>query len=282
MRFADCYTPITLEAARGLKAAGYAGVIRYLGGMSCGFSKGLTKNEVLILKSEGLKIVSVFERGPQSMTGGNTAGVQDARDALEDAQTLGQPKGSTIFFAADFDAQPTQYPLLREYMQGVESVLKGAYQTGIYAGFGPLMSITADHYWQSASWSYGHISSNAVIRQVQENVEIGGNLYDINEVFSDPGWWPIDPKHYEKYNVLVTNGSKTGIYSAVAEGGKTYILWTALQTLGYTYQYKDEGLMIVNGKNVQGILVDDEDSYLPWDELGLEAKKVEWSFTVKS
>ncbi len=67
---------------------------------------------------------------------------------------------------------------------------------------------------------------------------------------------------------------------AIAVNNDTYVIWTALNMLGTPYKkLNDSGLFQINGKNVQGVIYNDE-TYFLYEDLypGIKYEKV-WSFT---
>lgn len=87
-----------------LKAAGVGFACRYLASSR----KGMTKEEVQALASIGVKIVSVYETTENRALEGADAGTEDMANAIDLAAALGQPQGSDIFLAVDFDASQAQ------------------------------------------------------------------------------------------------------------------------------------------------------------------------------
>jgi hypothetical protein len=70
---------------------------------------------------------------PWSVTSAPPAGQQDAQRALQLAQAIGQPPGTAIYFAVDYDAGQPDLPAITSYFTAVRSQLDAAgYQVGIY------------------------------------------------------------------------------------------------------------------------------------------------------
>lgn len=277
MKIVDTYVPVTDAAAKAIKEKGYAGVARYLGKKSCSFDKGISPEEVKILKENGLKIVSIFERDEKSMLRGYQQGKEDASDALSDALWLTQPFGSAIYFACDFDAVQSQFGAVENYMQGVREVLDGKYLDGLYGSYAVLKNVKAARYYASVSWQYGQ-TIFANIKQGAK-VTIDGTECDENDVVTSPGFWgeDVQPTNVvtspDKYDVVVDGR----VFPAIAVENKTYILWTVLGHLGIPYSHLGFGQMQYLSQTIKGEVYGD-DTYLPWDTLGVSAKKVEWEF----
>ncbi len=129
--------------------------------------KDLTKPEAEAVTKAGLSIVSIFQ-AVNSSYGGFTPliGNRDATKALNAATAIGQPTGSAIYFAVDFDAQDPGSNKVYEirdyvipYFRAVNMVLKGQYLVGVY-GSGLVCRILknlrlATYCWLAAStgWS---------------------------------------------------------------------------------------------------------------------------------
>ncbi|MFC4590356.1 glycoside hydrolase domain-containing protein [Sphaerisporangium corydalis] len=103
----DCVTAITPERAGTLRAEGYTTVGRYLTNTpGTTFNKKIQPGELDAIAAAGLTAFPIFE------TGGRTSGyfspeqgAEDALTALEAARGHGFARGTTIYFAVDFDAQ---------------------------------------------------------------------------------------------------------------------------------------------------------------------------------
>lgn len=132
----DCATILTAEKAQTLYNNGYRYVGRYLTGTyNGGISKALTNEEVQIIFDAGLRFFPIYQtsaRQEEYFT--PSQGISDANSAIDAAASLGIPKGSTIYFAVDFDAIDSQITAsVIPYFQKVHEVMSGSvYNTGIY------------------------------------------------------------------------------------------------------------------------------------------------------
>ncbi|HLV78895.1 MAG TPA: DUF1906 domain-containing protein [Chthonomonadaceae bacterium] len=128
----DCAVS-TCGKAQEIKAGGFDFVARYY---PIGLPKSLTRQEVEALAGAGLWIVSVYETTPTQpayFASGAVRGEQDARRALESARACGQPAGSVIYFAVDYDAAEADLPAILAYFAAVHAALNAAgYLTGVY------------------------------------------------------------------------------------------------------------------------------------------------------
>lgn len=146
-----------------LRSAGIAFVGRYYNVNNPG--KNLTRTEAGVLIGAGLTVVAVWENGfptrPDYFTSGQ--GQQDARRAIACASAVGQPQGSAIYFAVDYDASPEDIsgPVVK-YFDAVSEIFDSAertYEAGAY-GSGAVLSALHEEgligwLWlaQSLGWS---------------------------------------------------------------------------------------------------------------------------------
>lgn len=131
-----------------LKAAGFTGVIRYVGiGRS---TKRITGAEYRDLVAHGLEVLLVCELDTHDAEGGYNAGVSNARAALADARNLGIPDSVGIAAAADEHLNSAQVAVAVQYVRGFHDVL-GEARTGAY-GFAEL--VDAVHPTGYAGWTW--------------------------------------------------------------------------------------------------------------------------------
>ncbi|MEH6972267.1 glycoside hydrolase domain-containing protein [Bacillus sp. JJ675] len=105
----DTSTVLTAATAKTLRNNGYKVVGRYLTGnvrTSSGLkSKAMTPAELSIIFNEGLRVFPIYQDGGyESSYFVQNQGTTDAYAAVNAAQGLGFPSGTTIYFAVDFDA----------------------------------------------------------------------------------------------------------------------------------------------------------------------------------
>jgi hypothetical protein len=92
----------------------------------------LTPSEAQALSAQGLKIVAVFEwHSPDPERMSYAAGFSDAQMAGTQARAVGQPPGSAIYFAVDFNAAGDQLDAVAQYFRGIAAGLSG-YRIGVY------------------------------------------------------------------------------------------------------------------------------------------------------
>ena len=94
-------------------------------------SVGLTKEEVVLLHQQGIKILPIFNHFKEAV--GYDRGVAEAKEAIAYAQKLGIPKGVAIFA----DIEPT-YPVDEAFIRGwVDTLASSPYKPGIYGVLTP-------------------------------------------------------------------------------------------------------------------------------------------------
>ncbi len=99
----------------------------------------LSAGEARLLSAAGLKIVAVWESHSQHPTHFTFAsGYGDATKAYLEAKAIGQPPGSAIYFAVDFNARGRWVEAVDDYFRGVAAGLTAAgggksdYAVGVY------------------------------------------------------------------------------------------------------------------------------------------------------
>jgi len=109
-----------------LAAAGLNFVGRYYANSG---RKRLGASEYQVLRTVGLKVVAVWEDGrPTSAAYFSYAkGVDDGSSAYHDALSIGQPVGTPIYFAIDYDATDADLGgVINDYLKGIAVGLKSA------------------------------------------------------------------------------------------------------------------------------------------------------------
>jgi hypothetical protein len=168
--FVDCSFVHPNPAA--IKAAGYSGVLRYLGGSA---SKDLTAKEAAGYHAAGLSIGLVYESTAGRAKGTYAQGQVDAHTALAQAKAIGYPTDCPIFFAVDFDATPAQ---VERYFDGVRSAIgtltwkpgklkkkQTVSRAGIYGGIAVTSAGLAPWRWQTEAWSGTRVDQSAHLYQ---------------------------------------------------------------------------------------------------------------------
>lgn len=148
------------DAASCLKAGGFSFVARYYNANDPG--KNLTKAEAQALSDAGVSVVSVWENGyPTEAKYFDLAkGIYDGEGAAKIAQEVGQPAGTPIYFAVDFDAAESDLPTIDAYFtgvaQGVANILGGGeYGIGVYGSGQTCAYVLAHNPHVAHSWLAG-------------------------------------------------------------------------------------------------------------------------------
>jgi hypothetical protein len=179
-------------APAAIRAAGFQFACRYLDPNTTS-GKGLGRPEADQLAAAGVWIVANYETTATWMLGGYAAGEAAATQALPLARAAGMPDGRPIYFSADFDAGPSQMPLISNCLNGAAAVL-GRGAVGIYGGLATVQqameSGAAPWGWQSLAWSGGAWYPGAQLRQVSVNNLVAGQAVDHDEAMTaDFGQW---------------------------------------------------------------------------------------------
>ena len=115
-----------------LKSMGVTAVGRYYASTQ---RKRLTRIEASAISAAGIDLFVVFENSGDPELSGER-GVNDAQIALAQAQALGQPEGTAIYFALEHDKfggfTTAHIPGLRRYLEGVKQVIAPHYKVGVY------------------------------------------------------------------------------------------------------------------------------------------------------
>ena len=146
--------------ASALRAAGVLTVIRYYSRDTIRSAKRLSRDEALALVGAGLRLGVVHEarRGDLAASFEHASGVADARySRTYGSLTIGQPPGSVIYFAVDFDATATEVrDFIVPYFRGVNDAfaeLTGErdYVIGVY-GSGAVCRALLDAQLVKKTW----------------------------------------------------------------------------------------------------------------------------------
>ncbi len=127
----------------------------------------LSQSEARLLSAAGLQIAVVWESASTDVSYfSRLSGVDDATSAYHQAHALGQPAGSAIYFAVDFDATAQQIVgPVDEYFRGISSGFAAAggdspdYRVGVYGSGAVCQSLIsaglAEYSWlaMSTGWA---------------------------------------------------------------------------------------------------------------------------------
>jgi hypothetical protein len=174
-------------------ANGYGFVCRYLSWLPDG--KVIDDAEVRALLDAGVDVFLNWEFDAQDALRGADGGMKDATEALRQARALGYPQGATIYHSADFDVTDAQKPIVAAYMVAARKVHHAAgYRTGCYSGYWTLRDLfdhgyCVDDGWQTFGWSGGLWEPRATIRQIHNDVMVGGAVCDVDEIVGATYSW---------------------------------------------------------------------------------------------
>ena len=149
-----------------VKQCGYSFVIGYLSG---GGSKDLTAAQIAAYRAAGLMVGLVWETTANRVTGGAAAGAADGAAAEAEADRVGYPRDAVIFFAVDFDAQPSDFSTIAAYAAAFNQATNRP--VGIYGSFDVVEHFVTpgqqpvQYGWQTAAWSNGELSAKAHLYQ---------------------------------------------------------------------------------------------------------------------
>lgn len=185
----DCATPLTAAAAAAFSADGYRFVCRYV--VPSGWKK-LTREEAETISNAGLQIVSVFETTADRALGGRAAGLYDGALADRTVRALGQPEGSAIYFAVDFEATAGQMPTVIDYIRAACEAAP-AFAAGVYGSYAVIEAVrhagVCTRFWQTYAWSRGQKSEHIQLYQYRNDITVNGVRIDLDESYGDEGWW---------------------------------------------------------------------------------------------
>lgn len=139
----DCATVLNKQQALDIKRAGYTHVGRYLTG-SVGrehIPKYITSEEVKNIENAGLSVFPIYQDGGYELEyfKNTSQGSVDAQTAILAAKRIGIPRGTTIYFAVDFDCYSYQIDtFIIPYFRQIQMIFGSStndknYKVGIYA-----------------------------------------------------------------------------------------------------------------------------------------------------
>ncbi len=181
-----------------LEQAGIGFIGRYYSRTTQIEGKKLTQSEAQLISQSGLLIVAVYEDGPTSYSYFSAArGTQDAQTAIEQAEAIGQPKGTPIYFTVDYNATQSDVDgNITAYFQAVNQALGGLYAVGVYGSGLTCMTILgaqlATFGWlsQSTGWTGYSNFSTWNIKQGPEHSVCGLNS-DLDDGHGDFGGFTV-------------------------------------------------------------------------------------------
>ena len=184
------------DLADALKKQGVDFVVRYI---SHDTSKNLSFAEIEAYRKAGILICVVFEDTADRALQGGSAGVTDAIFADQYRRGLHAPAHAPVYFAMDFDMQPSQVARCEAYIKGAAQRL-GRAQSGIYGGLRAVRDFApyTAYQWQTVAWSGGVWFAGDEMHQFAAGGTTLGVQWDLDVSVSgviDFGQWrfPGDP-----------------------------------------------------------------------------------------
>jgi hypothetical protein len=172
-------------------AAGYVGVIRYVGFPSN--RKCITADEYRDMTSNGVGVSLVYEQSVGDALRGRAAGQAAARLALAHAADVGYPVNTRpIYYACDTDVvSEAEFAAVLDYLRGAGDIHGGPSRVGVYGEYDVVERAAhagvAAWRWQTRAWSGGRLSTQAQIRQEIGTYTVGGIGCDRNTILV-PDW----------------------------------------------------------------------------------------------
>jgi hypothetical protein len=164
----------------------------------------LSSQEARKLASLGLKIVAVWEQNspdPENLS--YSSGYSDAFSAYKQAKAVGQPAGSAIYFAVDYNAPASDISgSIEPYFRGVAAGLAAAgggrseYKVGVY-GSGAVCAAIKRAGLAQYAWLTGSTSWAGTLDYNDWNIRQGGHFsvlsfdHDSNEGREDYGGFRV-------------------------------------------------------------------------------------------
>lgn len=188
----DTATKLTADKAREFAAQGFIFVGRYLDTPTSW--KALTAQEAHHITDAGMYIVSFYERWASRVREGAEVGVFDGRHALDLARAVGQPEGSSIYPAVDYDAPVSDYDRIEAYLRAFDAEIEG-YEMGVYGSYAVCKAMyergVTRKVMQTYAWSRGQVFLQNSIYQYENDIHVNGIGIDRCESNGDAGGWQV-------------------------------------------------------------------------------------------
>lgn len=210
-------------------AAGYVGVIRYVGFDPAQRPKCMTAAEYADMTGHGVPVALVYENTAGDMLAGRAAGQTAAQRARAWAGRIGFPAHRPIYYACDTDIifgaarwdalqaagaiglvehlhgaplTASQMGAVLDYLRGAADVEGDVGLVGVYGEYDVMeqaaLAGVARFFWQTRAWSGGRRSPHADLLQEIGTYVVGGIACDRNTILT-PDWGqtgatPIPPE----------------------------------------------------------------------------------------
>lgn len=172
--------------ASAIKAAGYAGAVRYAG--FPGRKKCTTAGELADFTAHGLGMALIFEDAAARWRTGRTGGALDAGKIRDHANDMGFPAWQPYYFAVDQDVVTVgEFALMLDYLRGAGDTLGGPARVGVYGEADAIDRArdagVATLFWQTVAWSKTRRTASHLYQRVG-TVYVGGVGCDVNDVLA--------------------------------------------------------------------------------------------------
>jgi hypothetical protein len=146
----------------------------------------LSAGEAQLLSLAGLNIVAVWEshsRDPGHFS--YDSGYHDATTAAAQARAIGQPPGSAIYFAVDYNVRDHELPAIDEYFLGIAAAFTAAggghplYEVGVY-GSGTVCAAIKGAGLARYSWLTNSIAWAGSTTYEDWNISQGGPMVGLS------------------------------------------------------------------------------------------------------
>lgn len=170
-----------------VRAAGYSGVLRYVGFDPAARPKCITRAEYESLIGAGVGVGLVYENVAGDALNGQPAGVAAGQRARHWADVIGFPRDRPLYFACDTDVvTAAQFAAVLDYLRGAATALGGVGLVGVYGENDVIERAAAAGvarwFWQTKAWSHGVVSPRAHLLQLVGTVFVAGVGCDRNEI----------------------------------------------------------------------------------------------------
>lgn len=175
-------------AAGQVLAAGYAGVIRYIGFPTN--RKCITAAEYADMTGAGVGVSLVYEQTAGDALLGREAGRTAGRRALAHATDIGYPTATRpIYYACDTDVvTDAQFAAVLDYLRGAADIHGSPALVGVYGEYDVVeraaQAGVCAWYWQTRAWSGGRLNGRAHLRQEIGTYTVGGVACDRNTILA--------------------------------------------------------------------------------------------------
>ena len=145
--------------ASAVKAAGFAGAVRYVSPARDAWMKGkpIRKPEADDYQAHGLELVSIYQNLKEDWRRGRTGGVVDATDAVMYHLEAGGPKGAVIYCAIDSNPSPEEFRShALPYIEGFWDTLATlGYRRGVYCNTKVMGWLEGRNFTDFLWWKHG-------------------------------------------------------------------------------------------------------------------------------